>query len=63
MAKKAKLVPIEGKPGLYTYENLKRDPKTELEVELLSLDMQYEIKRARIIDIWEKKHGLRNPFR
>lgn len=58
---KAKLVPIPGRPGLFTYENLKRDPKIELKVALQSLEIEFEIRRERTIERWEEKHGELAP--
>jgi len=52
---KAKLVEIEGKPGVYTYEGLERTPETILRVELQSLQIEYEIKRRKIIEKHEEE--------
>lgn len=54
---KAKLVEIEGKPGVYTYEGLERTPETMLKVELESLQIEYEIKRRKIIEKYEEHLG------
>jgi len=44
---KVQIVPIKGKPGLYTFENIQRDPKTE----------------RRIVDrIFRNAKNYRNPL-